>query len=341
MHAGGRRGGRGGAPHAAAALLASPVEILDRTASPWTRSPTSAARSAACWSGWSTGGRPDAAAGHRRPRGPWSWPPAASARRSRRRPTRPGDRRRPGAGGAGRGRAARPGVCPVPPDRALAGSGERPVPADHRGPARRRRGADRRGRPAGDGGRAPARRPGPAGRGVGRDAAADGPRRRPGRTCGWTPPAWAARVETEFPTVTARCRERGIDPVTEPIPVAPGAHYSLRRDPGRPGRPDQRARPAGDRRGGQHRRARRQPSGLQLADRVADRRPARGCSSGSETASVHRRAPGASDAGAGAARPTGRPWPRPCPATPGWSATGPGWRGCWTRWPRPRPGTVN
>jgi L-aspartate oxidase len=34
------------------------------------------------------------------------------------------------------------------------------------------------------------------------------------------------RVETEFPTVTARCRERGIDPVTEPIPVAPGAHYS-------------------------------------------------------------------------------------------------------------------
>ena len=34
------------------------------------------------------------------------------------------------------------------------------------------------------------------------------------------------RVEAEFPTVTARCRERGIDPVTEPIPVAPGAHYS-------------------------------------------------------------------------------------------------------------------
>jgi L-aspartate oxidase len=34
------------------------------------------------------------------------------------------------------------------------------------------------------------------------------------------------RVETEFPTVTARCRERGIDPVTEPIPVAPGAHYA-------------------------------------------------------------------------------------------------------------------
>ncbi|HEX3489617.1 MAG TPA: L-aspartate oxidase [Streptosporangiaceae bacterium] len=34
------------------------------------------------------------------------------------------------------------------------------------------------------------------------------------------------RLETAFPTVTARCRERGIDPVTQPIPVAPGAHYS-------------------------------------------------------------------------------------------------------------------
>jgi L-aspartate oxidase len=30
----------------------------------------------------------------------------------------------------------------------------------------------------------------------------------------------------DFPTVTAACRQRGIDPVTEPIPVAPGAHYA-------------------------------------------------------------------------------------------------------------------
>src|SRR6202034_2993773 len=28
------------------------------------------------------------------------------------------------------------------------------------------------------------------------------------------------------PTVTAACRKHGIDPVTEMIPVAPGAHYS-------------------------------------------------------------------------------------------------------------------
>jgi L-aspartate oxidase len=35
-----------------------------------------------------------------------------------------------------------------------------------------------------------------------------------------------ATLENEFPTVTALCRARGIDPVTEPIPVAPGAHYA-------------------------------------------------------------------------------------------------------------------
>lgn len=36
----------------------------------------------------------------------------------------------------------------------------------------------------------------------------------------------ADMLETGFPTVTAACRARGIDPVTEFIPVAPGAHYS-------------------------------------------------------------------------------------------------------------------
>ena len=33
-------------------------------------------------------------------------------------------------------------------------------------------------------------------------------------------------LEDGFPTVTAACRKYGIDPVAEPIPVAPGAHYS-------------------------------------------------------------------------------------------------------------------
>ncbi|WP_262490997.1 L-aspartate oxidase [Mycobacterium simiae] len=32
--------------------------------------------------------------------------------------------------------------------------------------------------------------------------------------------------ESRFPTVTAACRAAGIDPVREPIPVVPGAHYS-------------------------------------------------------------------------------------------------------------------
>jgi L-aspartate oxidase len=35
-----------------------------------------------------------------------------------------------------------------------------------------------------------------------------------------------ATLENGFPTVTAACRARGIDPVSDPIPVAPGAHYA-------------------------------------------------------------------------------------------------------------------
>jgi L-aspartate oxidase len=35
-----------------------------------------------------------------------------------------------------------------------------------------------------------------------------------------------ATLERDFPTVAGLCRARGIDPATEPIPVAPGAHYA-------------------------------------------------------------------------------------------------------------------
>jgi L-aspartate oxidase len=36
----------------------------------------------------------------------------------------------------------------------------------------------------------------------------------------------AGVLEDGFPTVTAACRKQDVDPVTDPIPVAPGAHYS-------------------------------------------------------------------------------------------------------------------
>jgi L-aspartate oxidase len=39
-------------------------------------------------------------------------------------------------------------------------------------------------------------------------------------------PLGRAALQEQFPTVTAACRAHGIDPVTEPIPVAPGAHYA-------------------------------------------------------------------------------------------------------------------
>jgi L-aspartate oxidase len=66
-----------------------------------------------------------------------------------------------------------------------------------------------------------------------RDVVAAVMQRRMGRGDGPADHLWLdatglgrAVLERDFPTVTAASRERGIDPVTEPIPVAPGAHYA-------------------------------------------------------------------------------------------------------------------
>jgi L-aspartate oxidase len=42
----------------------------------------------------------------------------------------------------------------------------------------------------------------------------------------WLDATSVERLEDSFPTVTAACRKRGIDPAADLIPVAPGAHYA-------------------------------------------------------------------------------------------------------------------
>jgi len=66
-----------------------------------------------------------------------------------------------------------------------------------------------------------------------RDVVAAGMQRRMERGDGPADHLWLdatglgrAVLERDFPTVTAACRQRGIDPACEPIPVAPGAHYA-------------------------------------------------------------------------------------------------------------------
>ena len=66
----------------------------------------------------------------------------------------------------------------------------------------------------------------PARRGRQGDHPADD-RDRPARTCGSTP-ATSARTSGSgaSPRSSAVCREHGVDPVTELIPVAPAQHYA-------------------------------------------------------------------------------------------------------------------
>ena len=137
------------------------------------------------------------------------------------------DRRRPGAGRPCRSGAARPGVRAVSPDGAVAGIGPGPVPPDHRGLARGWGCAGGRGGPASSWPGVIRSATWPPGTSCRRPCSSGWD---PGQaiTSGWMPPRWGGpRWSGTSPRVVALCRARGIDPVTEPIPVsAPGAHYA-------------------------------------------------------------------------------------------------------------------
>ncbi|OBG32305.1 L-aspartate oxidase [Mycobacterium sp. E3198] len=57
-------------------------------------------------------------------------------------------------------------------------------------------------------------------------AAIDARLRETGDPCVFLDARGIAGFAARFPTVTAACRDAGIDPVRQPIPVVPGAHYS-------------------------------------------------------------------------------------------------------------------
>ncbi|WP_313674443.1 L-aspartate oxidase [Mycolicibacterium sp.] len=57
-------------------------------------------------------------------------------------------------------------------------------------------------------------------------AAIDARLRATGDACVYLDARGVERLEQRFPTVTEACRQAGIEPTREPIPVAPGAHYS-------------------------------------------------------------------------------------------------------------------
>ena len=78
-----------------------------------------------------------------------------------------------------------------------------------------------------------------------------------------------AKWEAHFPGILALCRGRGVDPVTQRIPVAPGGALRVRRCRGGPVRADVGAGAFRRRRGRGDGRARGEPAGVELADRGA------------------------------------------------------------------------
>ena len=90
---------------------------------------------------------------------------------------------------------------------------------------------------------------------------------RASTTC-WLDATGLEHFDERFPTIAAALREAGLDPATDWLPIAPAAHYLLRRraSPTSTGR-HVAPRAVGRGRGGVHRRARRQPPGVELAAR--------------------------------------------------------------------------
>jgi aspartate oxidase len=157
---------------------------------------------------------------------PSCWRPAAWGRSSRARPTRrcPPGRRRPGA--AGRAAVADLEFVQFHPT-ALSSAPARPAAAA------RVRGDARRGRVLVDldGKRVITTDDHPLADLAPRDVVAKAIHRRM-RERGDDHVLLDARhlgedlLLSRFPTIVARCREAGVDPVVEPIPVAPAAHYA-------------------------------------------------------------------------------------------------------------------
>ena len=84
------------------------------------------------------------------------------------------------------------------------------------------------------------------------------------------------RFYSRFPSITAACREIGIDPARDRIPVAPAAHFACGGVPARLDGTTALPGPVRRRRGRLHRRARRQPPGVEQPHRGRrGRHPAR------------------------------------------------------------------
>ena len=99
----------------------------------------------------------------------------------------------------------------------------------------------------------------------------------------------AAWLQQRFPRVTAGLAEHGLDLATQLIPVAPVCHYFIGGVVTDVWGRTTRARPLRQRRGGQHRRARRQPAGQQLAARRAWSSAIAWCATSTATSGVSAR----------------------------------------------------